>query len=184
MYLLLIRHVLLVVCMLATASVYGQGNPTGESWLPKQGPAEPPEFQRLAFVKTSADQQGLTILMPSYESTTKVRQVSKTVFENEIRVRTVKSNGQDQTQEYTVVVPRVITETQEYIGAHPDGRSTKHGVPLSKLSAWTMTGQEVSREELAKRFVTPARAFVMEAIQTNRSQVLMRIMRVYTVQTR
>lgn len=108
-------------------------------------------FSRLALAKVVDEKSTqVAVRIPAWLQRIdyETREITEMIVET--KTRTVKRNGQDVTEEYTVQIPVAKTVNEAYL-RHSPLPPVSANLEMSDLKAWTITGKRLSNDELRKR---------------------------------
>jgi hypothetical protein len=108
-------------------------------------------FSRLALAKVVDEKSTeVAVRIPAWLQRIDYETREITEMISETKTRTVKRNGQNVTEEYTVQIPVAKTVTEAYL-RHAPLPPVNANLEISDIKAWTTAAKPLSKDELKKR---------------------------------
>lgn len=112
-----------------------------------------------AVLEPAADEEVASTVIRWNRAESVEKTVSVVKVRKEKRTRTVLKDGKEEEQTYIVAVPY----TEEVVQRSLEAKPMELTLPLFKIAAWTLEGDQLSEEELVKRLANKTLAFLVKS---------------------
>lgn len=152
----------LVTLMAISSNANGQDTSSTKKALTPSAAVMLVSLEDVCIAKASADKKSIQIAKPKFQMETRTMVVEKTIYQTETRSRTVKRNGKDVEEMYTVSVPVTVAEEVTKTVKIPSSGTAKATVPLDRVTGWGLAGNSIAPADLLENLSSTRHVFVLE----------------------